>query len=154
MTDVELLVDFLNTLDVEDGIDTLDDDLAWTRWLADHDLPAPATQTRRHRSKACALRDELRAMAAREEHEPHEFQLTVFLTGQGPRLGEADVLQAVLGAVTRLGVLDELGRVKICPADDCRWAFYDSSRNGSRQWCSMAVCGNRAKARAHRARQA
>jgi predicted RNA-binding Zn ribbon-like protein len=51
-------------------------------------------------------------------------------------------------------VLDGLERVKICPADDCRWAFHDNSRNGSRQWCSMAVCGNRAKARAHRARQA
>jgi predicted RNA-binding Zn ribbon-like protein len=44
--------------------------------------------------------------------------------------------------------------VKICPADDCLWAFYDESRNGSRQWCSMDDCCNRAKARAHRARQA
>ena len=38
------------------------------------------------------------------------------------------------------------------PAEDCHWAFYDSSRNRSRTWCSMSVCGNRAKARSYRAR--
>jgi predicted RNA-binding Zn ribbon-like protein len=43
--------------------------------------------------------------------------------------------------------------VKICPAADCRWAFFDHSRNRSRTWCSMRVCGNREKARAWRERQ-
>jgi len=43
-------------------------------------------------------------------------------------------------------------RLKACAAEDCHWAFYDSSRNRSRTWCSMQVCGNRAKARAYRAR--
>ncbi|MEO8517650.1 MAG: CGNR zinc finger domain-containing protein [Dermatophilaceae bacterium] len=42
----------------------------------------------------------------------------------------------------------------MCPADGCRWGFNDTSRNRSRQWCSMEVCGNRAKARAHRGRRA
>ncbi len=154
MTDSDLLVDFLNTLDVEDDFDALATDKAWADWLAAHDLPLPAIQARRHRSQARVLRDELRAVAAGEEHEPLQFPLTLTLSGREPRLGGTDALQAVLGAVARLGVLEELGRVKICPADDCRWAFYDTSRNGSRQWCSMAVCGNRAKARAHRARQA
>jgi predicted RNA-binding Zn ribbon-like protein len=37
--------------------------------------------------------------------------------------------------------------VKVCPA--CRWLFLDSSKNKSRRWCDMKVCGNRAKARAH-----
>ncbi|WIB37118.1 CGNR zinc finger domain-containing protein [Curtobacterium sp. MCJR17_043] len=32
--------------------------------------------------------------------------------------------------------------------------FYDSSRGGTRRWCSMQRCGNRAKVRAHRARRA
>jgi predicted RNA-binding Zn ribbon-like protein len=44
-------------------------------------------------------------------------------------------------------------RLKACAADDCLWAFYDSSRNHSRTWCSMEVCGNRAKTRAYRARR-
>ena len=44
-------------------------------------------------------------------------------------------------------------RLKACSADSCRWAFYDFSRNHSRTWCTMAECGNRAKARAYRARK-
>src|SRR5581483_5023198 len=44
-------------------------------------------------------------------------------------------------------------RLKICAEDTCRWAFYDRSKNRSGSWCSMAVCGNRAKARSYRARR-
>jgi len=44
-------------------------------------------------------------------------------------------------------------RVKACVADDCQWAFYDSSRNRSGRWCDMAVCGNREKVRTYRSRQ-
>jgi predicted RNA-binding Zn ribbon-like protein len=43
-------------------------------------------------------------------------------------------------------------RVRECPADDCRLIFLDTSRPGSRRWCSMRRCGNRAKARTHYAR--
>ena len=45
-------------------------------------------------------------------------------------------------------------RLKACQADRCGWAFYDHARNRSRRWCSMAVCGNRTKARAYRRRHA
>jgi len=44
-------------------------------------------------------------------------------------------------------------RLKICHADDCSWAYYDRSKNGSGAWCSMQDCGNRAKARAYRERR-
>lgn len=44
-------------------------------------------------------------------------------------------------------------RLKICRADDCQWAFYDRSKNGSGAWCSMSDCGNRAKAKAFRERK-
>src|SRR3954468_5870065 len=44
-------------------------------------------------------------------------------------------------------------RLKACPADHCEWAFYDWSKNVSGTWCDMAVCGNRAKARAYRERR-
>ncbi|MGE0500479.1 MAG: CGNR zinc finger domain-containing protein [Rhizobiaceae bacterium] len=46
--------------------------------------------------------------------------------------------------------LDELagrGRIRICR--NCRWLFLDRSRNSSRLWCDMTVCGNRSKARRH-----
>jgi predicted RNA-binding Zn ribbon-like protein len=44
-------------------------------------------------------------------------------------------------------------RFKACIAGDCQWAFYDESKNGSGTWCSMAVCGNRYKARRRRSRE-
>ena len=43
-------------------------------------------------------------------------------------------------------------RLKVCHDDECRWAFYDRSKNGCSVWCSMRVCGSRAKARAYRER--
>jgi predicted RNA-binding Zn ribbon-like protein len=41
----------------------------------------------------------------------------------------------------------ELGNVGSCPGNDCGWLFLDP--RGRRRWCTMAVCGNRAKARRH-----
>lgn len=43
-------------------------------------------------------------------------------------------------------------RIKTCAAPDCGWKFMDQSKNRSRRWCDMAVCGNLAKARQYRAR--
>jgi predicted RNA-binding Zn ribbon-like protein len=47
----------------------------------------------------------------------------------------------------------ELQIVRECAAADCSWLFLDMTRNRSRRWCDMKVCGNRAKARRHYARQ-
>jgi len=44
---------------------------------------------------------------------------------------------------------DRLSAVRECAADDCAWLFLDESRNRSRRWCDMKVCGNRQKARLH-----
>ena len=38
-------------------------------------------------------------------------------------------------------------RVRLCAAPECDWLFLDQSKNGTRRWCDMTVCGNRAKAR-------
>ena len=47
----------------------------------------------------------------------------------------------------------ERGRVKECPgAGDCGWLFVDTSKNGTRRWCSMEGCGSRVKMRRHYAR--
>jgi predicted RNA-binding Zn ribbon-like protein len=45
---------------------------------------------------------------------------------------------------------DALKRLKLCPGNNCGWVFLDTSKNGTRRWCSMAGCGNRTKARRHR----
>lgn len=44
-------------------------------------------------------------------------------------------------------------RLKACEADDCHWAYYDRSPAGRSRWCTMSVCGSRAKMRAYRARR-
>lgn len=43
-------------------------------------------------------------------------------------------------------------RIKRCPAHDCRWFFFDTSRNGTRRWCAMADCGTRDKVQRYRYR--
>ena len=43
-------------------------------------------------------------------------------------------------------------RLKICASDECQWAYYDHSKNRSRNWCEYG-CGNKVKTRAYRARQ-
>lgn len=54
-----------------------------------------------------------------------------------------ETAQSALRLATSLGD----GRMKICP--NCEWLFIDRSKNKSRAWCDMAVCGNRTKARLH-----
>jgi predicted RNA-binding Zn ribbon-like protein len=44
-------------------------------------------------------------------------------------------------------------RIRRCAGHGCVLHFYDASRGGRRQWCSMASCGNRAKARRHHERE-
>jgi predicted RNA-binding Zn ribbon-like protein len=47
-----------------------------------------------------------------------------------------------------------LTRLRACAAEDCGWVFEDETRNRSRRWCDMKTCGNRAKVRRFRAREA
>lgn len=49
---------------------------------------------------------------------------------------------------------DQMALVKACEADTCRWLFLDTSKNHTRRWCMMSICGNRAKARRFRAHSA
>ena len=78
----------------------------------------------------------------------------------GVRLGHTHVGDSVDDVLARIAepIVREIGaghddRIRICANDTCRWIFYDESRAGRRRWCDMATCGNRAKARRHRARQ-
>ena len=68
--------------------------------------------------------------------------------GSGVDAGFGAIVAVVLAAMAD----DTWSRLKACREDSCHWAFYDHSRNRSGQWCVMAVCGNRNKARAFRAR--
>lgn len=154
--DIALVLAFLNTTDAESGSDALDDPARWTAWCSDHGLTAPA-DTKSVRE----VRDILRNSVNHGDHGgdgdaisavASPWPLHVIIRNGVPVLTAADAVGAVLAAAVHLVATEHWDRVKICPADDCLWAFYDRSRNRSRTWCSMSVCGNREKARSWRER--
>jgi predicted RNA-binding Zn ribbon-like protein len=61
----------------------------------------------------------------------------------------ADALGLILGISAGSMIDGRWARLKVCPGIECGWAFYDASRNRTGRWCSMSVCGGRAKARTH-----
>jgi predicted RNA-binding Zn ribbon-like protein len=153
----ELVVAFLNTLDVEAGTDAMATVDEWAAWLSAQGLDG-CFEPRHPDSleRARALRADLRALASGEQHaQGRRVDIQVALTVDGKvELSAQTAAGFLAAAAAKIAIEERIERVKICPADDCQWAFYDSSRNHSRQWCSMQVCGNRAKARTHRQRSA
>ena len=58
----------------------------------------------------------------------------------------------VTRAAAELLLSDKLSRIRQCAGETCTWLFLDTSRNGTRKWCEMQACGNRAKIRRFRKR--
>jgi predicted RNA-binding Zn ribbon-like protein len=65
--------------------------------------------------------------------------------------GLATPLHAAMWQASEMLVSPALSRVRACPGTGCGWLFVD--RSGRRRWCTMDMCGNRAKARRFAARQ-
>ncbi|MGD8191340.1 CGNR zinc finger domain-containing protein [Brevibacillus ginsengisoli] len=63
------------------------------------------------------------------------------------------VLERIAVSFTQLLAAGDLRRIKICMNEDCRWIFFDESRNRTRRWCDDACCGNLLKVRRFRERQ-
>jgi len=65
-------------------------------------------------------------------------------------------IEAILGPISlsALATLSQadLSRVKQCQGEKCGWLFFDTTKNKSRRWCEMEVCGNRAKQKRHNAK--
>ena len=59
------------------------------------------------------------------------------------------VLHPVVVSVVELMGSDDARRVKVCGESTCGWMFIDRSKNASRRWCSMQICGSRTKMRRH-----
>jgi len=66
---------------------------------------------------------------------------------------EEDLLLPVAEVMGDLLCSTDLSQVKICEGPTCALWFHDVSKNHTRRWCSMGVCGNRAKAAAHRSKK-
>ena len=152
---LELVQAFVNTVDREHGPDLFDlpgDLAAWAvrRGLA---LPDDLEAARDVREALRALLWENNGASSAEGRSPAEVldaaASSLRPRFSPPRLEGADAVAAVLSA-TFLAMADgSWARLKACPGHRCGWAFYDRSANGSATWCSMRICGNRAKTRAY-----
>ncbi len=164
---------FANTLDVEDGTDAIADERVLAEWLGERGLlPADGFVTTADVAIAKELRDALRAVL-RGHHQGGEDAAALtrldaiagrlplrvaFPSQHAPELAAAGsgvpaALAGILAAVATAAAQGTWERLKICPAEDCQWVFYDQSKNRSRRWCAMRVCGNREKTRSYRTRR-
>lgn len=171
---IEVVKDFVNTTYFGAGWDKLGSPGELVAWLSEHSLIESGAQAdERDLEHSKELREALRALclvnsegeldtaapgvldaAARRAGLRLRFDRhgqAALTPSAGGVNGAHGRLLAIVAESMRAGSWE---RLKVCRADDCRWAFYDESKNHSRAWCSMAECGNRAKARSFRERHA
>lgn len=169
---LELVRAFVNTLDIEERTDELDSPAALASWLAARGLGGDLDASARDLRTAIAMREALRGvLLAHTDRDAQPVaaasELASVAAGLPVRLGAdaggtirpvpagggvAAGLAGLLLIAAEAGTAGTWARLKVCGADDCRWAFYDRSPARSGCWCSMAICGSRAKSRAYRRR--
>ncbi len=171
---LEIVRQFVNTIYLEVGEDELSDPAALVSWLSARDLieeGAEAHEQDLERSRE--MREAIRALLYVNNLGELDPKAPAILDAAANRAGlrlrfdsggwatMAPSAAGIEGALGRLLAIiaDSMRdgtwtRLKACRSADCRWAFFDESKNHSRTWCSMAQCGNRAKARAFRERHA
>ncbi|WP_431218757.1 CGNR zinc finger domain-containing protein [Leifsonia xyli] len=144
---------------------------ALNAWLTERFPEVAPTAGEREFRDAAALRSAIGRLAQQasrgEELSPDDVDVVNLfaatpdippvLAGGGRQAGRTNARpHQALGSLARDAVRlfgpDVDGRIRACSADDCGLVYLDTSRSGTRRWCSMQRCGNRAKVRAHRAR--
>ncbi|MFE3415703.1 CGNR zinc finger domain-containing protein [Streptomyces mirabilis] len=165
LTGEPVSLDLLNTRWNREGVtqDLLTDTEGLTVWLAANglDFPADDAVLLHAREARDALRSAvdgtLEEAAARIDAVLAHGRVRLTLTDRGPgeeaEFADPSWGPAWLAARDYLGLLAAApDRIRRCAHDTCILHFFDTSRNGTRRWCSMAACGNRAKASRHYAR--
>jgi predicted RNA-binding Zn ribbon-like protein len=170
--ELEVLRNFVNTYDLMEKTDAIDTPESLRDWLAARGLIARTErldqdEVRQARSVREAIRSLLlanngfdvdpRALETLNNAARGAEVVVGFGDAGTPQLspvrpGFAGALGRLLGVALRSMADGTWKRLKACPAEDCEFAFYDASKNRSGTWCTMEVCGNRAKARNYRAR--
>jgi predicted RNA-binding Zn ribbon-like protein len=168
---LRLVREFVNTRDIEAGTEALAEPGELSKWLRHNtllvdDVPVGSVDLEHAVELREAVRELLsgepvasRAAAGVLSAAARRSRLRPEFTPSGgvrlvPAGGGADrALGALLVVITEAMADGRWRRLKVCRNDACRWAFFDASRAGAGKWCSMAVCGNRSKAAAWRARQ-
>jgi predicted RNA-binding Zn ribbon-like protein len=173
--ELELVREFVNTVDLEDGPELLNEPPDLSAWLVDHGLAPPGVRaTESDLATAVALREALRSVlfAHNGGPAPPESALATLddlscradvrlrfgtraIAALEPKAGGIDGGLGRLLAIVHDSIAQGTWeRLKACRRHSCEWAFYDHTKNRSGAWCNMRVCGNRAKARAYRERHA
>ncbi|WP_231750775.1 CGNR zinc finger domain-containing protein [Mycobacterium sp. NAZ190054] len=154
--DEAFLLDLLNTTPVLDGVptDALADLATATPWMRGHGIRATHTEW----TQLTAARAALQAVI-RGEQSPAVLQRFLDDVGLVPAAGDSGVrwrLDAggASGAARAVLAWDGLrqtspGRLRPCANTECRLFLIDRSKPNTARWCSMAICGNRMKARRH-----
>lgn len=167
---LRLVQDLVNTVDLEGGsedLGTAEEAAGWMRrqGLSGHGYDAAAL------ADVLTLREALRDVCAAHAGTDvpagtvaaldrllarAPLRLTVDAEGRAAvcpadgLTGAAEVTAAVAAAIVRATADGTWQRLKACAADTCRWVYYDRSPAGRSRWCTMAICGSRAKMRTYR----
>jgi predicted RNA-binding Zn ribbon-like protein len=167
LTGEPLALDLLNTRWNSEGVtqDLFTDLDGLAVWLTanglDERFEADATTLRRTLQARDALKKAVDGSVAEGAdavdgvlaHGRIRLTLTADGPGELPEFDDPSWGPAWLAARNYLQLLSAApDRVRACSGPTCVLHFYDTSRNGTRRWCSMAACGNRAKASRHYAR--
>ena len=172
---LRLVQALVNTVSRHHGVDLLGTPQDARRWLAAAGLLPPGQPLAESgQRELLELRESVRAVLEAHTHGTGEpaaadrmtmalmrCRLMVAADPAGAvrlRCADQDPFARAVGAIA-IAIADSAAagtwaRLKSCPASDCGWAFYDRSPTGQSQWCSMQVCGARAKMRAYRRRRA
>jgi predicted RNA-binding Zn ribbon-like protein len=169
---VQALVNTLNVEFARDLLGTRETAAAWLTAAGLHPAPAGPALSAAERAALVEVREAIRGvLAAHTSQDPDQAaadrltralascRLTVTARPDGGMsLASADhdpfsrALGAIAVAITEAAVTGTWTRLKSCPGHLCGWAFYDRSAAARSRWCSMQLCGARAKMRAYRAR--
>jgi predicted RNA-binding Zn ribbon-like protein len=127
-------------------------------WLSEQGLPGPELE------RARKLREALRTLVLANNGFPLDraalevvnraaahVSLRLEESGALRMQADGDALDSVVAVV--LGAMLDGTWVRLKACRNCNWSFYDYSPNRSATWCSMQICGNRAKTRAYRRRR-
>jgi predicted RNA-binding Zn ribbon-like protein len=164
---LELVRRFVNTAELPSGPDELESLEKARAWCLSHGLAPPTNLAHLEllRDFREILRDLLAANNRKGEAAAAWERLRPFLAStrlslavdpaRGLELEPEDKgpIASLLAVVYESQLLGTWSRLRACAKSSCRFAYYDYTKNASRAWCSMATCGNQAKAARRRQRE-
>ena len=171
--ELHMVESFAHSADAETGADDFDSATRFGRWLAAHGYPPAVEPDEDQLAFAVGFRAALwvelmahhggdpeesaRARAELDDYAASVVLRAVFGDGPARLAGIGEGFERMIGDVVgEMVVAEREGtwrRLKICREDTCRAVYFDRSKNSSKTWCSMAICGNRNKTRSYRVRQ-